>query len=158
MILANRGYDLRHYYDINHLFICVRFHVQEFEEKLNFLSKWMLSHIEDGDNELKKPVMFTEYGLSNLNKDFEQSQRDRFYKTILDTIYKSAKRNGSGGGALVWQFLIEGMEEFNDDFGMVPWQRAATYKLFTKQSCRLTKLPGSVLQNKNLKELCSKRP
>lgn len=134
------------------------FHGQEFEGKLNFVSKWMLSHIEDGDNEMKKPVMFTEYGLSDLNKGFEPSQRDRLYKTILDTIYKSAKRNGSGGGAFVWQFLIEGMEEFNDDFGMVPWERAATYKLITEQSCRLTKLPGSVQQNRNLKELCSQRP
>ncbi|KAG2323647.1 hypothetical protein Bca4012_059117 [Brassica carinata] len=52
----------------------------------------MLSHIEDGDKELKKPVLFTEFGLSNLNKDNEPSQRDQFYRTIFDVVYKSAKR------------------------------------------------------------------
>ncbi|GAB2278328.1 hypothetical protein Dimus_013012 [Dionaea muscipula] len=33
-----------------------------------FVRKWMLTHIEDGDTQLKKPVMFAEYGLSNQNK------------------------------------------------------------------------------------------
>lgn len=41
------------------------FHGQELKETLKFVSKWMVSHIEDGDKELKKPVMFTEFGWSN---------------------------------------------------------------------------------------------
>ncbi|KAJ6884882.1 hypothetical protein NC652_031780 [Populus alba x Populus x berolinensis] len=69
---------------------------QEFEDKLKYVSKWMLSHIEDGHYELNKPVFFTEFGLSNMNKDFQPSQRDRFYKTIFDIIYKSSKRKRAG--------------------------------------------------------------
>ncbi|KAL2457957.1 Mannan endo-beta-1 [Forsythia ovata] len=133
-------------------------HNQDIEYKLKFVSKWMLSHIEDGDEELKKPVMFTEFGLSTENKDFDPSQRDRFYKVILDIIYKSAKRNKSGAGTFVWQFLIEGMEKYNDDFGIVPWERPSTYRLFTEQSCRLARIQGALpSQKEHLKKLCWQR-
>ncbi|XP_022862509.1 mannan endo-1,4-beta-mannosidase 2-like isoform X2 [Olea europaea var. sylvestris] len=133
-------------------------HTPDFEYKLKFISKWMLSHIEDGDKELKKPVMFTEFGLSTENKDFDPSQRDRFYKVILDIIYKSAKKQKSGAGAFVWQFLVEGMEKYNDDFGIVPWERPSTYRLFTEQSCRLARIQGALpSQKEHLKRLCWQR-
>ncbi|CAK9171085.1 unnamed protein product [Ilex paraguariensis] len=134
------------------------FHVQELEDKLKFVSKWMTSHIEDGDKELKKPVMFTEFGLSNQNRDFEPSQRDRFYKTVFDIIYKSARNEKSGAGSFAWQFLVGGMEEYNDDFGIVPWERRSTYQLITQQSCRLAKIQGVLpWQVGHLKALCSQR-
>ncbi|WZZ02531.1 hypothetical protein YC2023_088452 [Brassica napus] len=134
------------------------FHDQGFEDKVKFVVKWMLSHIEDGDQELKKPVLFTEFGLSNLNKDYEPSQRDRFYRTIFDLVYKSAKRKRSGAGTLVWQFLIQGMEGFNDDFGIVPWEKKSIQRLMTEQSCRLARVTGRHLQDKKSREICSHRP
>lgn len=114
----------------------------------------MLSHIEDGHYELNKPVFFTEFGLSNLNKDFQPSQRDKLYKNILDIIYKSAKRKRAGAGALIWQFFVDGMEDFNDDFCMIPWETPSIYKIVTDQSCRLGRVQGITHQNKYLKELC----
>ncbi|GAA0155367.1 hypothetical protein Leryth_005976 [Lithospermum erythrorhizon] len=133
------------------------FRHQDFEDKLKFVTKWMLSHIEDGDRELQKPVMFTEFGLSSENKDFDLDKRDRFFKVILDVILKCAKRKRSGAGSFVWQFLVEGMEEYNDDFGIVPWQRPSTYKLLTAQSCRLVILQGMLhTQGEYLKQLCSR--
>ncbi|PWA34023.1 Glycoside hydrolase, catalytic domain-containing protein [Artemisia annua] len=54
--------------------------------KLKFVADWMHSHIEDGDQVLKKPVMFTEFGLSDQNKGFDPSQRDQFYKIVFDLI------------------------------------------------------------------------
>ncbi|MBA0727511.1 hypothetical protein Golax_000492 [Gossypium laxum] len=131
------------------------FHDLGFEEKQRYVSKWVRSHIEDCDKELKKPVMFTEYGLSNQNKDFQASQREQFYRTILDIIYKSAKKKGSGVGALVWQFLVEGIEEYNDDFGLVPWEIPSIHKLTIQQSCRLARIQGLNQQTGNLKQLCS---
>lgn len=89
-----------------------------------------------------KPVTFTEFGLSNLNKGFEPSQRDRFYKVIYDIMFKSAKRKKSGAGSFVWQFLVGGMEEYNDDFGIVPWDRPLTYQLITEHSCNLAAVQG----------------
>ncbi|KAK5770914.1 hypothetical protein PVK06_047072 [Gossypium arboreum] len=99
--------------------------------------------------------MFTEYGLSNQNKDVQASQREQFYRTILDLNYKSAKKKGSGVGALVWQFLVEGMEEYNDDFGLVPWETPSIHKLTIQQSCRLARIQGLNQQTGNLKQLCS---
>ncbi|CAN1231169.1 Mannan endo-1,4-beta-mannosidase 2 [Linum perenne] len=127
---------------------------QSFEDKLKFVTKWMKSHIEDGHKELNKPVLFTEFGLSNMNKDFQPSQRDWLYKTVYDIIYKSAKRKRSGAGALMWQLFVDDMEDSNDDFGIVPWERASTYKLIAEQSCKLAKLRGAIEENQNLKELC----
>ncbi|XP_009757173.1 mannan endo-1,4-beta-mannosidase 2 [Nicotiana tabacum] len=130
---------------------------KKFEEKLKFAAKWMLSHIEDGDKELRKPIMFTEFGLSNENDDFEPVQRDRFYKMVLDIIYKSAKRNRSGAGSFIWQFLVEGMELYNDDFGIVPWERPSTYQLITEQSCRLAREHGVLpTQTEHLKDFCTR--
>lgn len=139
---------------LRNLSFFTRIQGRTFEEKLTFVSKWMLSHIEDGHYELGKPVFFTEYGFSNLNNDFQHSQRDQFYKTILHIIYKSAKRKRAGAGALVWQFFVEGMEDFNDDFGIVPWEISSTYRSFIEQSCRLAKIQGTLLQNQNFRELC----
>nr|AYP70955.1 beta-mannosidase 2 [Actinidia deliciosa] len=131
------------------------FHDQELEEKLKYVYNFTVSHIEDGDKELKKPVMFTEFGLSNLNKGFEPSQRDRFYKVIFDILYRSAKKKKSGAGSFVWQFLVGGMEDYNDDFGIVPWERPSTYRLITEQTCRLAAVQGVLPSQKDhLKELC----
>ena len=48
----------------------------ETEERTKYISKWMASHVEDGDKELKRPVMFTEFGLSNKNKDFDPAHHE----------------------------------------------------------------------------------
>ncbi|CAM8992540.1 hypothetical protein QQ045_007584 [Rhodiola kirilowii] len=129
-----------------------------FEEKLKYVAKWTRSHIEDGDNELKKPITFTEFGLSNQNADFEPAQRDKFYKTILDIVYKSAKKGGAGAGTFIWQFVMPGMEEFNDDFGFVPEKTPSIYKLLTDQTCRLARLKGVLVQHTAIvKQLCSLR-
>ncbi|XP_020105315.1 mannan endo-1,4-beta-mannosidase 2-like [Ananas comosus] len=112
----------------------------DLNEKINYISKWVISHIEDGDKELKKPVLFTEFGLSNKNKDFDHSHRDVLYKSIYDIIYDSAKKNGAGAGALAWQFMAEDMEEYNDEFGIVPHARPSMYVLIKEQSCRLAAL------------------
>lgn len=119
------------------------------------MSNWTRSHIEDGNKELRKPVMFTEFGYSDLNPDFHPLKRDRFFKTIFDEIYESAKKNGAGAGALAWQFFVGGMEEYNDDFGIVPWERSSTYHIITEHSCRLARIHRRSQLKGSLKELCS---
>lgn len=112
----------------------------QLDEKVQYISKWITSHIEDGDRELRKPVLFTEFGISNKNKNFDHSHRDVAYKVIYDLIHKSARKNGSGAGAFIWQLLVEGMEEYNDDFGFVPAERPTLVRLLKKQSCRLARI------------------
>lgn len=110
------------------------------DEKIKYISKWVTSHIEDGERELNKPVLFTEFGLSKKNKNFDYSHRELFYKSVFDIVYESAKQNGAGAGALIWQLLVEGMEDYNDDFGFVPGERTSVDKLIKQQSCRLAAL------------------
>ncbi|GAU27148.1 hypothetical protein TSUD_104570 [Trifolium subterraneum] len=132
------------------------FHEDEkaIETQLKFISKWMLSHIEDGDQVLKKPVLFSEYGLSKKNQDFTVSARENMYDTILNIVYKSAKRNRSGAGSLVWQFLASGMEDYSDDYGIFPSESPSIQSLFIKHSCKLAKLKGWTQQDVNFKALC----
>ncbi|KAJ0986422.1 hypothetical protein J5N97_004778 [Dioscorea zingiberensis] len=112
----------------------------ELDEKMKYIYKWVISHIEDGDKVLKKPVLLTEFGLSDRNKKFDHSHRDELYKTIFDIMYKSARDKGAGAGALIWQLMVEGMEKFTDDYGIVPGERPSMDKLMKKQSCRLLAL------------------
>ncbi|KAF6173491.1 hypothetical protein GIB67_022019 [Kingdonia uniflora] len=131
------------------------FEGQKLEDKLQYVKKWVVSHIDDSDKILKKPVMFTEFGFSNKNKNYQPSQRDRFYKIIFDIVYKSAKKNGAGAGTFVWQFMVGGMEEYNDDFGIIPWERSSTYRLLTEQSCKLGAIhQGQDRLKKFLTEMC----
>ncbi|KAK1388885.1 Mannan endo-1,4-beta-mannosidase [Heracleum sosnowskyi] len=130
--------------------------VEDLEYKLKFVARWMQSHIEDGDKELLKPIMFTEFGLSSENKGFDPAQRDRFYKIVFDIINNSAKNRGSGAGSFPWQFFVGGMEDYSDEFGIVPWVRPSTFKLITEQSCRVAQTRGVLLWQTNyLKRLCS---
>ncbi|OIW01583.1 hypothetical protein TanjilG_23894 [Lupinus angustifolius] len=129
------------------------FRHQDFEDQLKFVSKWMVSHIEDGEMVLKKPVLFSEYGLSQTMKNFTLSNREKMHRTVLDIIYKSAKKNRSGAGALVWQFLVGGMKEFCDEYGMVPYE-SSTHSLFIEQSCRLARVKGWAHKDKSFKQLC----
>ncbi|XP_068664810.1 mannan endo-1,4-beta-mannosidase 2-like [Aristolochia californica] len=125
------------------------------DDKLKFVTKWVQSHIKDGDEVLKKPVLLTEFGLSNKNKNFKPSHIDEAYKIVFDIIYESARRQRSGAGALAWQFMVEGMEEYSDDFGIVPWEREETFKLITQQSCRLAALGrGKDPSKQTLEEMC----
>lgn len=128
----------------------------DLEDHLNYLSKWVTSHIDDGEQILKKPVLFTEFGLSSHYKGFEQSHRDRLFKTMYEKIDESARKGGAGGGALIWQFVVEGMEEYGDEFAFVPWQFPSTHKLIVEQSCRLQTLyEGQHQVNKSLYAACS---
>ena len=73
--------------------------------------------------------MFTEFGLSNKNKYFDPAHHESFYQSIYDAVYESAKENGAGSGAFIWQFLVRGMEEYNDDFGIFPTERPSIDRL-----------------------------
>ena len=125
------------------------------EEKLKFVTQWVSSHIEDGDKELNKPVLLTEFGLSHLAKGFDQSHRDEFYKAVYDIVHASARKGGAGAGAMVWQLAAEGMEEFNDAFAIVPSETPSMQRLLREQSCRLAALRyGEAEAKRMLRPVC----
>ncbi|KAE8724393.1 Mannan endo-1,4-beta-mannosidase 2 [Hibiscus syriacus] len=126
--------------------------------KALFLSRWVDSHISDGDQVLKKPVLFTEVGsLVNANNQ-GIAEKDILLKTVYDKIYESAKKRQAGAGALIWQLLVEGVEGYGDRFSFVAWDNPSTYKLILKQSCRLQSIFGKSTDSRKLnKDLCSGR-
>nr|CAB3474236.1 unnamed protein product [Digitaria exilis] len=126
------------------------------DEKLKFVKQWVASHFEDGDKELGKPVLATEFGLSRRAQGFDPSHRDVFYKAIYDIVYRSAVRGGAGAAAFVWQLAPEGMEEFHDDYSVVPSEHPSLRRLIKAQSCRLAKLhPDAGEEAKRALKACS---
>lgn len=107
------------------------------EDKLKYIEKWVTSHIEDGSQVLQKPVLFSEFGVSDQTADFEAKNRDIMLETMYTKMYESAKNQGAGAGILVWQFLVEGVDRFRDEFTVIPWQEPSLYKVIVEQSCRL---------------------
>lgn len=105
--------------------------------KLDFVSQWLDSHISFGENILKKPVLFTEVGYPLHVKGEGGGYGDTLLRIVYDRIYESAKKGGAGAGALIWQLLVEEMEEYGDRFSLVAWKYPSTYKLIVEQSCRL---------------------
>ncbi|PON91352.1 1,4-alpha-glucan-branching enzyme [Trema orientale] len=127
----------------------------DLEAKANFLSHWVDSHIRDAEYVLKKPVLFTEFGSSlRLNKKAEDI--NLLLKTVYDRIYESAKKRQAGAGALIWQLLVEGVDEYADQFSLVAWDHPSIYKLITRQSCRLRRILFSANTNQELhtEDLC----
>ncbi|KAK3161921.1 hypothetical protein QOZ80_1BG0083120 [Eleusine coracana subsp. coracana] len=110
------------------------------DEKLKFVRQWITAHVEDGEKELDKPVLTTEFGLSHTTEGFDHSHRDLFYRAVFDIVYESAKQGGAGGGAFVWQLAVPRMEEYLDDFAIVPSEKPSLRRLIKAQSCRLAKL------------------
>ncbi|XP_047258392.1 mannan endo-1,4-beta-mannosidase 6 [Capsicum annuum] len=106
------------------------------DAKVDFLSRWIDSHIDEAEKILKKPVLFTEVGFpSSVQKNNGLYDRNIFLKIVYDKIYESAKKRKAGAGALVWQLLVEGMERYGDKFSFIAWNHPSTYKLMVQQSC-----------------------
>ncbi|KAJ6700376.1 MANNAN ENDO-14-BETA-MANNOSIDASE 6 [Salix purpurea] len=112
----------------------------DLEAKTNYLSNWVDSHIIDGDFVLRKPVLFTEVG-SRWDEDEKGShKRDVLLKIVYDKVYESAKKRQAGAGALIWQLLVEDVDEYSDQFSFIPQDSPSTYNLIKEQSCRLKRI------------------
>ncbi|ONK79320.1 uncharacterized protein A4U43_C01F5170 [Asparagus officinalis] len=110
------------------------------EEKARYLSKWVDTHINDGEDVLKKPVLFSEVGFQQAEMKNGLSDRDILLKMVYEKVYESTKKGGAGAGALIWQLTVEGMRGYLDEFSLVASERSSTSKLIVQQSCRLNNL------------------
>ncbi|KAJ0965209.1 hypothetical protein J5N97_026347 [Dioscorea zingiberensis] len=125
------------------------------EEKAKYLARWVDSHVNDSQNVLKKPVLFTEVGSHFHVKKNGSYDRDILLKTVYDKVYESAKLGQAGAGALIWQLVIEGMESYQDEFSLIAKEHPSTYKLIMQQSCRLRSLFGKTDNNSTKRSNCS---
>lgn len=110
------------------------------EEKLRYISSWVDSHLNDSEHILKKPVLFSEVGYLQHVDGNSTVDRDILLRVVYDKIYDSARKLQAGGGALIWQLMVEGTHMYHDDFSLVARDHPSTYKLIMEQSCRLQTL------------------
>ncbi|XP_031484687.1 mannan endo-1,4-beta-mannosidase 1-like [Nymphaea colorata] len=110
------------------------------QDQLNFLYNWVQSHIDDSNYELRKPLLFTEFGKSSKDSGFTQTERENLYQSVYNSIYTSARSGGAGGGALFWQMLAEGMDDLRDGYEIIVNEDPTTANLIAEQSHKLSGL------------------
>ncbi|CAF1986316.1 unnamed protein product [Brassica napus] len=106
------------------------------QSQMEFLNKWLDAHIQDAQNVLHKPIILAEFGKST--KKAGSAQRDAVFNTVYGKIYESAKRGGSAAGGLFWQLLGNGMDNFQDGYGIILSQSSSTVNVIAQQSRKLT--------------------
>lgn len=108
--------------------------------QMEFMQKWITSHWEDSRTILKKPLVFTEFGMSKNDPGYSISTRDSFMNSVYSSIYSLAQNGGTFAGGLVWQLLDEGMEQYNDGYEIVISQDPSTTSVMSQQSSKMVAL------------------
>lgn len=101
------------------------------------MNNWLSAHFIDAQYALKKPILVAEFGKSIKDSGYSTYQRDQLFSSVYYKIYASAKRGGPAGGALFWQLLTEGMESFEDGYGIMLGQSSSTANVIAQQSHKL---------------------
>lgn len=81
-----------------------------------------------------------EFGKSWKDPGYSTYQRDLTFNNVYYKIYSSAKRGGAAAGGLFWQLLSEGMDSFQDGYGIVLSQGSSTANLIAQQSHKLDQI------------------
>ncbi|KAL1354858.1 hypothetical protein HN51_006913 [Arachis hypogaea] len=105
--------------------------------QLSFLNNWLNAHFIDAQYALRKPILVAEFGKSFKDSGYNTYQRDQLFSTVFYKILASAKRGGPAAGALFWQLLTEGMESFQDGYGIMLGQGSSTANMIAQQNHRL---------------------
>ncbi|PIN00266.1 Mannan endo-1,4-beta-mannosidase [Handroanthus impetiginosus] len=110
------------------------------EDQAKFVEKWIQAHGDDSKSILGKPLVLTEFGKSSRSAVYTVGARDKYFQTIFDNIYNSARNGGAYGGALFWQVMAEGMENWSDGYEVVLEQSPSTVGFIYQQSRRISSL------------------
>ncbi|TQD81945.1 hypothetical protein C1H46_032492 [Malus baccata] len=123
-----------------------------YEDQVSFLNSWVNDHIHDAQNILKKPVLFAEFGRSLKESGYTINQRDRIFTTVYSGIYSSARGGGPAVGGLFWQLLAQGMDSFQDGYGVVLSDSSSTVGLIAEESQKLTKIRKMYARLRNIEK------
>ncbi|KAK4430425.1 putative mannan endo-1,4-beta-mannosidase 9 [Sesamum alatum] len=110
------------------------------EAQEEFVEKWIQTHIDDSESILRKPLVVSEFGKSSRSSGYTVEARDRYFGLIFNRVYGCARRRGPCGGALFWQVMAEGMENWSDGYEVVLEQSATTAGVIDQQSRRISSL------------------
>ncbi|KAH7441943.1 hypothetical protein KP509_03G063200 [Ceratopteris richardii] len=114
---------------------------QSFEQQLEFFKAWVGAHMSDGSI-VKKPLLFTEFGLSKLVQGSAvEERRVALFSALYATVYSSAMNGGPVAGALVWQLCTQAVEGtmVTDGYGVSSLDSSLT-SLISLQSQKLSEL------------------
>ncbi|KAJ0805017.1 putative mannan endo-1,4-beta-mannosidase [Helianthus annuus] len=125
--------------------------------QLDFLQQWIHDHIEDAQNILKKPVLFTEFGKSWRQPGYNVSQKDQLYNVVYSSIYRSARTGGVAVGGLFWQQLVHGMDSYKDGYEVILTEPSSTVSLIYQQSKKLSATHKRFIAKKRHKAPKAKR-
>ncbi|KAL3525355.1 hypothetical protein ACH5RR_013727 [Cinchona calisaya] len=107
------------------------------QSQISFMNEWLDVHFQDAKYMLGKPVMVTEFGKSWKDSGFSNYERDVLFNDVYFKIYSSAKQGGPAAGALFWQLLVEGLDNFRDGYEIVLSQSPSTANVIAQQSRKL---------------------
>lgn len=108
--------------------------------QIDFVQRWMESHLADARTIIRKPLVFTEFGKSKKDPDYGPSMRDSYMNVVYSGIYNLARNGGAFGGGLVWQVLAEGMESYDDGYEIVLSKDRSTNAIISQQSTKMASL------------------
>lgn len=84
--------------------------------------------------------MVTEFGKSSKSSGYSVGVRDNYFGNIFNSVYGCARTGGPCGGALFWQVMAEGMENWSDGYEVVLEQSPTTVGVISQQSRRISSL------------------
>lgn len=129
-----------------------RFSSSSDDTQLSFLNEWLNNHIQDAQNVLRKPLLFTEFGKSSKDSGYSTYQRDMLFNTVYSAIYSSARSGGAAVGGMFWQLLTEGMDSFRDGYEIVLSESPSTANVIAQQSHKLYLLRKMYARLRNIQK------
>lgn len=97
----------------------------------------MQAHIDDAENYLNMPIVFSEFGVSSKDPGYNSTFRDTLISTVYTTLLNSTKKGGAGGGCLLWQVFPEGTDYMDDGYAIVLSKALSTSNIVSLHSKRL---------------------
>ncbi|KAK6162905.1 hypothetical protein DH2020_002746 [Rehmannia glutinosa] len=110
------------------------------EGQAEFVEKWIQAHIDDSESIIGKPLMVTEFGKSSRSAGYTVGARDTYFGNIFNSVYSCARTGGPCGGALFWQVMAQGMENWSDGYEVVLEQSPSTAAVVSQQSREIASL------------------
>ncbi|XP_010464782.1 PREDICTED: putative mannan endo-1,4-beta-mannosidase 4 [Camelina sativa] len=110
------------------------------KSRLDFSRKWLQGHIDDAQNILKKPLILAEFGVGTDTPSYTLANRDAVFTATYNIFYLSARKGGSGAGALFWDLISDGMS--NDPSAILLRDNSSTVKIISEASKRLGSIGG----------------
>ncbi|XP_062008853.1 mannan endo-1,4-beta-mannosidase 4-like [Rosa rugosa] len=110
------------------------------EAQADFVDKWVGVHIEDCNSVVRKPLIMGEFGKSYKLPGYTIEKRNAYFEKLYDVVYRSASSNRACTGALFWQLLAQGMDNFKDGYDVVLEESPSTASVIAQQSHKLIEL------------------